>query len=108
DLLRLHQADCLGSHQNLELYDLARAAQKDFEAHEALRPEPLVRGQDLIAWGYAPGPGFKDMLERVEDEQLEGRLVDKGAAKTFIELTYPRLAGRRPPTADMLGNDVKD
>jgi poly(A) polymerase len=87
DLLALHRADCLGSHGGLDLYDFARARQKEFreaEASQGLRPEPLLGGSDLIAWGYRPGPRFKVMLEGVEDEQLEGRLSDKSAAKEFI------------------------
>ncbi|HTB33246.1 MAG TPA: HD domain-containing protein, partial [bacterium] len=93
DLLRLHKADCLGSHGNLELYDYARARQKEFEGMEAsqgLRPAPLIDGADLIAWGYVPGPAFKEILGAVEDEQLEGRLADKTAAKHFVEAQYPR------------------
>jgi putative nucleotidyltransferase with HDIG domain len=93
DLLRLHKADCLGSHGNLELYHYARARQKEYEGAEAsvgLRPQPLIDGADLIAWGYVPGPAFKEILGMVEDEQLEGRLVDKTAAKNFVEAQYPR------------------
>jgi poly(A) polymerase len=73
DLLKLHKADCLGSHGDMEFYELAR-------------------GTDLIAWGYAPGPLFKDMLEAVEDEQLEGRLADREAARAFIEKKFPLLS----------------
>jgi poly(A) polymerase len=93
DLLRLHKADCLGSHGNLELYDYARLRQKEFEGVEAaagLRPDPLIDGADLIAWGYLPGPAFKEILGAVEDEQLEGRLADKTVAKNFVEARFPR------------------
>ncbi|HME98740.1 MAG TPA: CCA tRNA nucleotidyltransferase, partial [Terriglobia bacterium] len=38
-------------------------------------PRPLVTGNDLIAMGFEPGPRFKEMLTRIEDEQLEGRLT---------------------------------
>ena len=94
DLLALHKADCLGSHGSLELYDYARARQAEFAAADqaaGLRPEPLVDGADLIAWGHVPGPRFKEMLNAVEDEQLEGRLADKAAARDFIARNYPVL-----------------
>ena len=88
DLLALHKADCLGSHGDLELYVIARAKQAEFaqaDASAGLRPEPLVDGADLIGWGYTPGPRFKEMLMLVEDEQLEGRLATKAAARAFVE-----------------------
>jgi putative nucleotidyltransferase with HDIG domain len=92
DLLTLHKADCLGSHGDMEFYDLARAKQAEFALDDAqgLRPEALLDGRDLIAWGYAPGPLFKAMLDAVEDEQLEGRLGTKLEAKEFVEARFPR------------------
>ena len=87
DLLKLHKADCLGSHGGMELYEVARAKQAEFataEAAASLRPEPLIDGADLIAWGYTPGKLFKDILAAVEDEQLEGNLKDKAAAKALV------------------------
>jgi len=92
DLLKLHKADCLGSHRDLEFYGIARAKQAEFleaEAAAGLRPAPLIDGADLIAWGYAPGPAFKEMLNAVEDEQLEGRITDKNGARAFVAARYP-------------------
>jgi poly(A) polymerase len=40
-------------------------------------PPPLIAGDDLIALGMKPGPGFKGLLERLYDEQLEGRLTSR-------------------------------
>jgi hypothetical protein len=37
-------------------------------------PAPLITGDDLTAAGMMPGPGFKRILERVYDAQLEGRI----------------------------------
>lgn len=87
DLLALHKADCLGSHGSLEFYGIARAKQAEFASQDAaasLRPEPLLDGVDLIALGYTPGPLFKEMLYAVEEEQLEGNLRDKEAAKALV------------------------
>ena len=42
-----------------------------------LAPEPLVTGDDLIAAGHQPGPRFKEALDAVYDEQLEGRLTSR-------------------------------
>ena len=51
---------------------------------EAIRPSPLVTGEDLIAAGYSPGPKFKEILSAVEDGQLEGNWDSKDAAMKFV------------------------
>jgi poly(A) polymerase len=53
-----------------------------------LWPPPLVSGDDLIAMGFAPGPRFKEILTRVEDEQLEGRLSTRRQAVDFVNSHY--------------------
>ncbi|MDR4509947.1 MAG: CCA tRNA nucleotidyltransferase [Candidatus Brocadiaceae bacterium] len=47
---------------------------------EEVKPEPLITGHDLIAMGLKPGPSFKIILTKIEDEQLEGTLATKEAA----------------------------
>jgi len=47
-------------------------------------PQPLVSGNDLITMGFSPGPRFKEILTRVEDEQLEGRLSTPEQAMEFV------------------------
>jgi tRNA nucleotidyltransferase/poly(A) polymerase len=39
---------------------------------EGLPLEPLVTGDDLVLLGFRPGPGFKILLDRLLDAQLEG------------------------------------
>jgi poly(A) polymerase len=51
---------------------------------EDLWPAPLVTGNDLIAMGFPPGPHFKEILTRVEDEQLEGRLTSHEDALEYV------------------------
>jgi poly(A) polymerase len=91
DLLELHRADCAASHGGMDLYEFAKEKLVELEAaenSESLRPEPLLDGADLIALGYAPGPRFKEILNAVEDEQLEGRLLDKEKALEFVKNKY--------------------
>jgi len=57
---------------------------------EDISPVPLVSGNDLIAMGFAPGPLFKEILTRVEDEQLDGRLTTTQQALDFIAGEYRR------------------
>ena len=58
---------------------------------EAMRPTPLVTGEDLIAAGYVPGPRFKEILAAVEDGQLEGRLHIARGAMEFVRREFPVL-----------------
>jgi poly(A) polymerase len=52
---------------------------EDLAKHE-FAPPPLLTGDDLTAAGFNPGPIFRMILERVYDEQLEGRIVDQSQA----------------------------
>ena len=87
--LELHRIDCESSHGDLSLYDFTREKMGAIPP-EAMRPEPLVTGDDLIAAGYPPGPRFKEILSAVEDGQLEGRLLSKEAALRMIAGEFPR------------------
>jgi poly(A) polymerase len=86
--LDLHRMDCMSSHRDLTLYDFAREKFVTLP-REAIRPAPLVNGQDLIAMGYAPGPRFKEILTAVEDAQLEGELGSRDAALDFVRSQFP-------------------
>ena len=86
--LELHRIDCLSSHGLLEAYDYAWQRARALSP-EAIRPQPLITGQDLIEAGYEPGPRFKEILEAVEDAQLEGMLPSNEAALEFVKRTFP-------------------
>ena len=86
--LALHRADCLASHRHLATYDLVRQKREEIPP-EAMRPSPLVTGDDLIAAGHVPGPKFREILSAVEDAQLEGRLPSRDAALEFVRREFP-------------------
>lgn len=77
--LDLHRLDCTSSHGLLDNYDFVREKREQF-GQEAIKPPRLLRGQDLIAAGFAPGPDFGRVLQIVEDAQLEGRIATKEEA----------------------------
>jgi poly(A) polymerase len=81
--LELHRLDCLASHGDLETYEFCRAKLKEY-ASEQLRPARLIRGGDLMAMGYRPGPLFSEILGAVEDAQLEGEISTKDEAVEFV------------------------
>ena len=87
ELLELHRIDCLASHGKLDMYEFCK--ERLVEHPDELGPERLVTGDDLIALGYLPGPRFKEILETVEDEQLEGRLDDRQQALEFVRRRFP-------------------
>jgi poly(A) polymerase len=86
--LELHRLDCESSFRNLASYNLVREKLAATPA-EAMRPKPLITGDELIAGGYAPGPRFKEILSAVEDGQLEGRLQSKQSAIEFVRRQFP-------------------
>ena len=86
--LELHRMDCLSSHGDLTSYNFTREKMNAMPA-TAMRPGPLITGDDLISSGYAPGPQFKKILSAVEDGQLEGRLRSRDEALTFVQSEFP-------------------
>ena len=85
--LELHRIDCLSSHGQLDAYDYVREQLHSLPP-EAIRPAPLVTGDDLIGAGYEPGPRFKEILSAVEDAQLEGRLNTRDAAMEYVRREF--------------------
>jgi poly(A) polymerase len=86
--LELHRLDCRASHGNLASYEFTREKMATMTP-EAIRPQPLLSGDDLIAEGYEPGPRFKEILAAVEDAQLDGRLWSAGQALEFVKTAFP-------------------
>jgi len=87
--LALHRLDCLSSHGDLSLYDFVREKIASMPP-EAIRPAPLITGDDLIALGLAPGPRFKEILSSIEDAQLEGSLKNREEALAWLNQELAR------------------
>ncbi len=86
--MELHRLDCMASHGKLQNYDFVREKLAEIPEPE-LHPPRLVRGDDLIAAGYSPSPAFQEMLEWVETEQLEGRVLTKHEGLAKLGERYP-------------------
>jgi poly(A) polymerase len=86
--MELHRIDCQASHGNLASYEFTQEKMAAIPP-DAMRPAPLITGDDLISAGYAPGPQFKKILSAVEDGQLEGRLTNKESAVEFVAREFP-------------------
>ena len=87
ELLELHRIDCSASHGKLDLYDFCREKLGEVGEGE-LRPVRLLSGDDLIEMGYAPGPRFKEILGRIEDAQLEGRVTTQEEAVDLVRREF--------------------
>ncbi|MBC8127068.1 MAG: CCA tRNA nucleotidyltransferase [Gloeobacteraceae cyanobacterium ES-bin-144] len=77
--MELHRVDCASSNGFTDNYEFLQAKTHEFAA-EPLIPPPLVKGHDLIKLGLRPGPRFKEILESLQTEQLEGRLTSRDSA----------------------------
>jgi tRNA nucleotidyltransferase/poly(A) polymerase len=88
--LELHRVDCLGSHGDLQTYDLLVNKQREFES-EPIIPPPLLTGRDLIALGLKPGPRFGEILEAVQTAQLDGEIKDRTGALRLLQTLEPSI-----------------
>jgi poly(A) polymerase len=82
--MELHRVDCGSSNGLTDNYDYVRGKAAEFAA-QPLIPPPLVTGRDLIEMGLKPGPQFRHILEAIQTEQLEGRILDREPALKYLE-----------------------
>src|SRR5262249_17531361 len=85
--LELHRVDCESSQRMQDNYQFLLRKREEF-ANEPIIPPPLVRGDDLIALGFKPGPEFGKILEAVETRQLEGSLRTADEALEWVKKRY--------------------
>jgi putative nucleotidyltransferase with HDIG domain len=86
--LALHRMDCMAGSGNLEHWEFVRERWTAMP-EGAVRPKPLITGRELIAAGYKPGAGFKEMLRAVEDAQLEGMIGTEEEALRLVRERFP-------------------
>ena len=86
--LALHKMDCMAASRNLDHWNFVRERYENMP-EEVVRPQPLITGRELIAAGYKPGAGFKEMLRAVEDAQLEGSIATADEALRLVSERFP-------------------
>lgn len=87
ELLELTRIDALSSNGDLRYYRFCKERLVELKDEE-IRPEPLLRGGDLIALGLKPGPIFTDILRQAEDAQLGGELQSREEALQWLQRNY--------------------
>jgi len=74
--LELMWLDIHHSNKDFSTWQFLRSSY-DAYIHEPVLPEPLIRGRDLLARGFTPGPEMGKLLDELYDAQLEGRLDEE-------------------------------
>jgi poly(A) polymerase len=87
ELLELARIDALSSNGDLQSYRFCKERLAELKEDE-IRPEPLLRGGDLIALGFKPGPVFSQILQQVEDAQLGGELNSREQALEWVKKNF--------------------
>ncbi|MGF1579425.1 MAG: CCA tRNA nucleotidyltransferase [Gemmataceae bacterium] len=92
ELLALHRAKAVAVDESLQEVEYCEHL-LDTLSMEELDPAPLITGADLIQRGLKPGPMFRDLLEKVRDEQLEGTIATFDEAMVVVSQILDERAG---------------
>ncbi len=87
ELLELMRIDALSANGDLQHYRFCKQKLAELKEEE-IHPEPLLRGRDLIAMGFSPGPNFQTILKQVEEAQLGGELSSREEAMDWVTKHY--------------------
>jgi len=91
--LELHRLDCLCSNGLLDNYEFLQ--QRVAELQNCLQlPEPILKGRDLVQLGMSPGPLFKTILDKIQELNLEGKILTKQQALVYVKRNYAKAIGR--------------
>jgi poly(A) polymerase len=90
DLLELARIDVLAGSGDLSTVNFCLQKRREL-GEEEVRPEPLLRGRDLIELGLCPGPEFRVLLDSAFDAQLEGDIRSPEEARAWARA---RVHGR--------------
>ncbi len=82
--LELHRLDCLGSHGRLDHYEFLVREASALARQPAIRP-PLLRGDDLLALGLAPGRQLGALLAALREKQLSDELTSRDEALAWVK-----------------------
>jgi len=87
DHMELARISATAARRDLDAWKFATTMLRKWSSDD-IAPALLISGDDLIDLGLSPGPLFREILTRVEDEQLEGRLQTREHALSFVRENY--------------------
>ena len=82
-LAEVCRVDALASSGDLADYNYCQEMRGKLREEE-IKPRRFINGYDLISMGLKPGPLFAEILNRIYDEQLEGKLHNREEALTRV------------------------
>ncbi len=90
DLVLVAKADFLGRTTPEAMAGNYEAGEWLLVQAEALQvsttpPAPLLQGRDLIALGLDPSPRFREILDALYEQQIEGKLQSQEEALTYVK-----------------------
>ena len=88
ELLDLARLDAMASNKDLTYHNFCRQKLAELGTAE-IKPEPLVRGRDLLDMGFEPGPRIGEILAAVAEAQLDGTLQSREQALAWVRERYP-------------------
>lgn len=91
-LAEVCRVDALASTGDLSDYDYCQEMRGKLKEEE-IKPKRLINGYDLIALGLKPSPLFSEILNRLYDEQLEGKLQTREEALTRAKALVSEAKG---------------
>ena len=83
DLLAMNEAAARTGSGDLE--DVLWCRERRMQPPEMLNPPPLVTGDDLVLHGVRPGPKYRELLDRVREAQLDGRIGTRDEALAWAD-----------------------
>lgn len=92
ELLQLARLDAMASNKDLTYYTFCVQKLSELGTQE-IKPTPLVRGDDLLEMGFIAGPQFGRILSAVSEAQLDGTLVTRDQALTWVREQFGAAAG---------------
>jgi tRNA nucleotidyltransferase/poly(A) polymerase len=81
-LLFLHALTVAGGHDSMTRERWYAAKHRKEQMGSVQEPD-LVRGRDLLSLGFAPGAHLRQLMSKIRDEQLGGRIHTKTEALEF-------------------------
>jgi len=85
--MELHRIDCMASHGNCENVHFLKEKLVVIK-QEALKPEPLLKGRDILELGFKPGPVIGEILGDLYERQLEEEISTREEARAFVVKNY--------------------
>jgi poly(A) polymerase len=89
-MLALHKAIATSTDGNLAYYEFCFSRYQAMKQSDQSGGAKLLDGKDLIQLGLSPGPGFSEILRKVEDLAMEGELTSKEQALEYVVKHFVR------------------